>query len=124
VVLVVVLGSVVVVVELLLDVVVVAQGSVVAGGLVVVVDEMLGGAVVGGAVVGGRVVGALVELVELDVGLDPRVVGALDVPGVAGVPPEVVATPVPPAATPGWIEELGPTGTCTWSSEPCPSCCR
>ncbi len=74
--------------------------------------------------------GALVEVVELDdeeltwvLGAVGEVVAPAE-EGVAIAPPGVVATPVPPAATPGWIEELGPAGTCTSSSEPCPSCCR
>ncbi len=137
---------VVVVVLLVLDVVVVVQGLVVVGGSVVVVDELLGGSVVVvDELLGGWVVGTLVELelVELldvvDLRLDDGdvvawelgVVGELGVPGTVDLtvaPLGVVATgparPVPLAATPGWIEELGPVGSCTSTSEPFPACSR
>jgi hypothetical protein len=127
--LVVVVVAVVVVVLLVLDVVVVAHGAVVVGGWVVVVDELLGGTVVGGTVLGGRVVGGPVELVELDEapGREPRVDGEVGVDGevdvarVVAVPPGTVATVPATPVPPGWPEELGPVGTCTCTSAPCPS---
>jgi len=120
-VLVVVVVVVVVLVLLLVEVVVVEPGqSVVLVGLPVVLVEVLGGPVV----VGGLVVGGAVELVEPSVvevrglvtgGPPGGVAGEVGTVGTAR-PPGVVATPPGPGS-----DELGPDGTSTEVSEPCPA---